>query len=408
MKHVLKLFAAFLRVTTVIFVTLAVCPIAFAQITVTSATFPGAGDTLKMAVDNSPSLINLIYTPPGGPQTWDLSGLQVHATQNFVYRAASAGSVSAQVPGAELVTLPPSPNAEEYYNVTSNRFELQAYYGIAPYDLVSNALFHYGPPLAERQAPLNFFDIYASSSVILEKFPPSAFTPSLVAALRALTAPAQPDSFRYRVAISQTDVVDAWGSLSIPGGTYNVLREKRTRYQETRLDGKYPPLGWLDTTDEAIQAGFHGLGVDTTVSFYFYNDVEKEPIARVTLNNAQNAAKQTLFKHNPPVTSVASTENSIPNSYVLHGNYPNPFNPATTLLYDMPERGEVQIEIYNVLGKKLRTLVNGIQPAGRHTLVWDAKDDSGTHVTSGIYFVRMYAKGKGKPVVMTHKVMLMK
>lgn len=408
MKHVPKFFAAFLRVTTVIFAALAACSTVFAQITITNATFPVAGDTMKMAIDNSPSVINAIFTPPGGNQTWDLSGLQVHATQNFVYRAASEGSVSGQVSEAELVTLPPSPHAEEYYNVTANRFELQAYYGIAPYDLVSNALFHYGPPLEERQAPLNFFDIYGSSSGILEKFLPSAFTPSLLAALNARTSPSQPDSLRYRVAISQIDVVDAWGSMSIPGGTYNVLREKRTRYTETRLDGKYPPLGWLDVTNDAILAGFHGLGVDTTVSFFFYNDVEKEPIAKVTLNAAQNAAIQTLFKYSPAVTNMASTENSIPNSYVLHGNYPNPFNPMTTLLYDMPELGEVQIEIYNVLGKKLRTFVDGMQPAGRHTLVWDAKDDSGTHVTSGIYFVRMYAKGKGKPVVMTQKVMLMK
>ncbi len=396
MKHGLEHYAAFLRMTTTLVIALMFCAPAFAQITVTNATFPSAGDTLKMAINNSPSVINLIFTPPGGPQTWDLSGLNVDATQNFIFRAASEGSVSGQVAGAELVTLPPSPHAEEYYNVTTNRFELQAYYGIAPYDLVSNSLFHYNPPLTERQASLNFFDIYASSSGILEKFLPSAFTPSLVAAL-----PATFDSLRYRVANSQIDVVDAYGSMSIPGGTYNVLREKRTRYTETRLDGKHPILGWLDITDNAILAGFHGLGVDTTVFFYFYNDVAKEPIARVTLNAAQNAATQTLFKYNSAVTSVASAEESIPAGFVLHGNYPNPFwsgatsrfagNPSTVISFQLPVISEVSLSIYNTSGQLVKQLAAGAMNAGRHNFTWDATDMSGERVASGVYLYVLQA-----------------
>ncbi|MCK6562269.1 T9SS type A sorting domain-containing protein [bacterium] len=380
MQHAPKRSAALLSVITTFVVALMCCAPAFAQITVTNATFPSAGDTLKMAVNNSPSVINLIFTPPGGPQTWDLSGLNVDATQNFIFRAASEGSVSGQVSGAELVTLPPTPHAEEYYNVTANRFELQAYYGIAPYDLVSNSLFHYNPPLTERQAPLNFFDIYASSSGILERFLPSAFKPALVAAL-----PATLDSLRYRMAISQIDVVDAYGSMSIPGGTYDVLREKRTRYTETRLDGKHPILGWLDITNDAIQAGFHGLGVDTTVFFYFYNDVAKEPIARVTLNAAQSAAQQTLFRYNPAVTSVASNESNIPSSYVLHGNYPNPFNPTTVISFQLPVYSEVTLSIFNTNGQLVKQLVAGEMSAGRHSFTWDATNERGERVASGVY-----------------------
>ncbi|MCL4708500.1 T9SS type A sorting domain-containing protein [bacterium] len=389
MKHAPKRYAVFLSVTTTLVVALMFCAPAFAQITVTNATFPGAGDTLKMAIANSPSVINLIFTPPGGNQTWDLSGLNVDATQNFVFRAASEGSVSGQVSGAELVTLPPTPHAEEYYNVTANRFELQAYYGIAPYDLVSNSLFNYNPPLTERQAPLNFFDIYASSSGILEKFLPSAFPPALIAAL-----PVTPDSLRYRVAINRLDVVDAWGSLSIPGGAYNVLREKRTQYRETRLDGKIPPLGWLDITDVAIQAGFHGLGVDTTVFFYFYNDVAKEPIAKVTLNAAQNAALQTLFKYRSASTSVANAENSIPDNYVLHGNYPNPFNPSTVISFQLPVSSDVTLSIFNTNGQLVRQVASGKLASGRHSIVWDATNERGERVASGVY---LYVIKAGDP-----------
>lgn len=305
MQRTSKTFAALRNVSMAIVVALAARPAALAQITVTNATFPAAGDTLKTAIASNPAIGVSVYTPPGGPQTWDLSGLQQGALKNNIYKPASQGTMGAQVPGAELFTVN-SPGTEDYYNVTSNRFELQAYYGIAPYDLLANNLFDYAPPLADREAPLNFFDIYQSASNITEAFPPSAFPPSLIAAL-----PGTLDSLRYRTSVSRVDVVDAYGSLIIPGGTYNVLRKKRTEYRETRLDGKILPLGWLDITDNAFKAGFQGLGVDTTVTFFFYNDVVKEPIAEVTFNNEQNATTQVIYKYNAPVVVPSLSINDV-------------------------------------------------------------------------------------------------
>ncbi|PSR12737.1 MAG: hypothetical protein C7N36_10770, partial [Bacteroidetes bacterium] len=268
----------------------------FAQISVTNATFPIAGDVLELAIDNAPVGI-VPFTPPGVDQVWDFSSLQADATQNITYRPASEGSQAANVPGAELFAVR-SPGTETYFNVTSTSFEQQAYWGILPYDLVANNLFDYFPPLAERRAPLNFFDISVSSSNFLEVFLPSAFPASLMINLATVMNNAPIDSMRYRVAISSADVVDAYGTVSIPGGTYDVLREKRTQYTETRIDAKIPPLGWLDITDNCLQAGFNGLGVDTTVTFYFHNDVWKEHIAIVTLNNDQDAVTKVVFKAN--------------------------------------------------------------------------------------------------------------
>ena len=288
-----------------------------AQITVTNATFPAAGDTLRLAIDHSPAGI-VPLTPPGGPQTWDFTSLQADVTQNIIYKPSSQGSQGPNVPGAELFAVL-SPNTETYYNVTPTKFELQAYWGILPYDLVANNLFEYNPPLPERRAPLNFFDISVSSSGFLEIFPPSAFPPLLMTNLAAVTSNAPIDSMRYRVAISSVDVVDAFGTVSIPGGAFDVLREKRTRFTETRIDAKIPPLGWLDITDLCIQAGFNGLGVDTLVSFYFHNDLAKEHIAIVTLNNEQNAVVEARFKQvdavacDLAISDIAELPTSCPN-----------------------------------------------------------------------------------------------
>ena len=81
----------------------------------------------------------------------------------------------------------------------------------------------------------------------------------------------------------------------------------------------------------------------------------------------------------------------IPTDYGLSQNYPNPFNPTTTIQYDLPQAGWVVLKVYDVLGRDIRTLVEGGNPAGRHTVRWDGKNDVGYDVPSGLYFCRMTA-----------------
>jgi len=78
-------------------------------------------------------------------------------------------------------------------------------------------------------------------------------------------------------------------------------------------------------------------------------------------------------------------------SYAVHQNYPNPFNPVTTIYYQLPRRSEVSLEVYNLLGQKVRTLVKADQEAGRYRAVWDARNDAGTLLGSGIYIYRFRA-----------------
>lgn len=79
----------------------------------------------------------------------------------------------------------------------------------------------------------------------------------------------------------------------------------------------------------------------------------------------------------------------IPTEFVLGDNYPNPFNPVTTILYSTPKEGNITIEVYNVLGRKIRTLFTGYQAAGNHEIQWDGLDDAGMQMASGIYFVTL-------------------
>ncbi len=91
------------------------------------------------------------------------------------------------------------------------------------------------------------------------------------------------------------------------------------------------------------------------------------------------------------INGVETTTKVAPTVYSLSKNYPNPFNPTTTIDYTIPEAGMVNLVIYNTAGQKVRTLVNQTQDAAYYKVVWDGRDDSGMSVASGIYFYRLSA-----------------
>ena len=70
---------------------------------------------------------------------------------------------------------------------------------------------------------------------------------------------------------------------------------------------------------------------------------------------------------------------SLPKEFALHNNYPNPFNPVTNITYDIPEATDVTLEIYNVMGQRVRTLAQGNHEPGRYQIVWSATNDIGQY-----------------------------
>ncbi|MBK7142200.1 MAG: T9SS type A sorting domain-containing protein [bacterium] len=81
----------------------------------------------------------------------------------------------------------------------------------------------------------------------------------------------------------------------------------------------------------------------------------------------------------------------LPDDFELRQNYPNPFNPNTTIRFSLPSRSQVKIEVFNLLGQSVRTLVKDQLSAGQHVVEWDGRDESGQEVASGVYLYRMSA-----------------
>ena len=109
------------------------------------------------------------------------------------------------------------------------------------------------------------------------------------------------------------------------------------------------------------------------------------------------------FDLNPLKVDEIKTPN-ITDSFKLLQNYPNPFNPSTIIQYDLPKTGKVEISIYNIGGKLIRSLVNQSQAAGLQKTEWDGKNESGQKVASGHYVYMV----KFEQSVLSKKMILLK
>jgi hypothetical protein len=102
-------------------------------------------------------------------------------------------------------------------------------------------------------------------------------------------------------------------------------------------------------------------------------------------------------------------DGQLPTEFALSQNYPNPFNPTTNIKYALPVESKLTMEIYNVIGQRVRTLVNDVQVAGYHVAEWDGTGNGGQQLASGVYFMQMSAKGtNGKSFNELRKLMMLK
>jgi hypothetical protein len=104
------------------------------------------------------------------------------------------------------------------------------------------------------------------------------------------------------------------------------------------------------------------------------------------------------------ISALTADSRGLPHSYLLKPNYPNPFNPSTNISFELPINGHVRIDIFNMLGQRVRTVTDRDYLVGRHSVEWDGTDESGESVATGVYFYRMTSGD----VTSTKKMMMLK
>jgi len=160
----------------------------------------------------------------------------------------------------------------------------------------------------------------------------------------------------------------------------------------------------VGTTLNATTNGMGAYTIADIVAGTYSIRVEKVDYETYTHNNVVINIGETTTQHFV-LSPLSESDNTIvPPETKLKGNYPNPFNPETTIAFSLATAGKVEVEIYNIKGSKVKTLVNEHRSVGNHQVIWDGKDDNDRNVGSGIYFYQMRANA----FVTTKKMILMK
>jgi hypothetical protein len=155
------------------------------------------------------------------------------------------------------------------------------------------------------------------------------------------------------------------------------------------VEGAYLRTGAVygdDRTTQEIDGALEGEKL-----VFRYNDIGSVPVDVYFTGNMELAKVDLVFRN-------------LPSSFALHQNFPNPFNPITTLRYDLPEDNFVILTVYDMLGREITQLVNTNQQAGFKSVQWNAIDSMGRPVSAGVYLYQIQAG----EFVQTKKMVLLK
>ena len=147
-----------------------------------------------------------------------------------------------------------------------------------------------------------------------------------------------------------------------------------------------------------------GFSVQSGADFRATTDVSLANLAPVRKQRSRNSDITRLPNNALKTATADENKPNLPAKFVLHQNYPNPFNPTTTIEFELPMASSVRLEIFDLMGKSVKTHHDVSQQAGTHKYVWNGTNQSGNQVVSGVYFYRLRAGNW----VETRKMMLMR
>jgi hypothetical protein len=168
------------------------------------------------------------------------------------------------------------------------------------------------------------------------------------------------------------------------------------------LDRRTPTINWIEIASFVTDTELQGQGSVSHQTVYTYTDNTVTDDETYDYRIADVDYDGNKEYHSLQLMGISPA--SIPITYVLHQNYPNPFNPITTLSYDLPEDALVNITIYDMMGKVVRTLINMEQTVGYRSVQWNGTNDNGSPVSAGLY---LYTIQAGE-FVQTKKMVMLK
>ncbi|MEO0340258.1 MAG: T9SS type A sorting domain-containing protein, partial [Bacteroidota bacterium] len=217
---------------------------------------------------------------------------------------------------------------------------LLGYYGNDPFGLGIKSLYKYSEPIKSFSSSVKMGD-QSTSKTSMQAI---CTLKDLPAAVRNLL-PVTPDSVRLNMVSKRVDEVDAWGTMLMPGGFFEVLREKRSEARNLRIETKIGSLPWQDITD--LLPPNDVFGEHVFLSYYFYSEETKEPLVQIYMQADNKGIAEVIYRANQTDEAlVQATDEVKPGVYA----FPNPAIVNVRFEFANLNRGKYRLSIQNVLG----------------------------------------------------------
>ncbi len=182
----------------------------------------------------------------------------------------------------------------------------------------------------------------------------------------------------FQADVSSSNINLSWSNPDDDDFAGTVIRYSTANFPTGPTDGEPVYDGEASTT-------IHSINYDGTIYYSAF-----------TYDASGNYSPGVNLVVQVTTETEEESKTNLPDHFELFQNYPNPFNPETVIKYQLPVASKLTIKIYDLLGNEIRTLVDGKQPAGSHSAIWDGRNNSGKSVSSGIYFYQINANGEFK------------
>ena len=221
------------------------------------------------------------------------------------------------------------------------------------------------------------------------------------------------ENFSYRQISNEEFLVtyEEWQKIEIPNNNIRIVIWGMYSYSDEEFDiivnnwATYEIERWK-TTDKGLTWNIvEEITSNSDYDLYFLQmvmNLPDSPYFALSANYLSNTSYADVFimgRENPTTAADEQIIPSINTNAILHQNFPNPFNPQTTISYSLSNPSDVSLSIYNIKGELVETLINENQQVGDHSIVWDAED-----VSSGIYLYQI----KTDETTETKKCVIMK
>jgi hypothetical protein len=181
------------------------------------------------------------------------------------------------------------------------------------------------------------------------------------------------------------------------GGADNQLSKSEIR----PLDSAVATMMYLPSRKTAA-IRYHDIQTDARLAYFAFG---LEGVAGPQEDSAAKVVGNVIAWFDSIISEIPGANPTLPETFTLLQNLPNPFNPSTTIRFFTPEAAWIEIEIHNILGEAVRQLYSGRQIPGWHSITWDGTTKSGESAASGVYFLTVSSKSENNMAVKTVKML---